>query len=326
MELPLVTIAIPTFNRAGMLAVALKSALGQTYSQVEVIVSDNASTDETRGFLEGYRGRIRVLRQKQNIGMCANWEACLSAASGMYFLLISDDDYLEPGAVEALLKGYSGENTAFVYGRTMFHCLDGAHVPHKLVPPGEERCREYVMACFQNRRYAPSGATLFRRSDAVKDGGYFYGNFNLVMDSAMMYKVAAMNPDRVVRSVPLVVFNYRLHAANATNFESIGTWVSEIRRLLDMVSSRISSSPAELADFRMNSDLYISTFIVNSAGHAMTGNFIKRLGAFCAHARLSLPYLRPPGIGVFAHAIAFSLLSKLPDGVKRRLKKIAGRA
>src|SRR5450759_2852582 len=82
---PLLTIAIPTFNRAGMLKDCILSALSQTYKNFEVIVSDNASTDETQEVLKSFCDRrLRVVRQKTNIGLLPNWNACLAEASGEY--------------------------------------------------------------------------------------------------------------------------------------------------------------------------------------------------------------------------------------------------
>ena len=94
---PLVTIAIPTFNRAEWLKKCIIAALLQTYQHVEIVVSDNASTDETAEILRQFDNpKLRVLKQQTNIGMLPNWNACLAAAKGEYIVFCSDDDLLEP--------------------------------------------------------------------------------------------------------------------------------------------------------------------------------------------------------------------------------------
>ena len=94
---PLVTIAIPTFNRARLLKDCILSALSQTYQHFEIVVSDNASTDETVEVLRQFRDRrLRVIRQRSNIGMLPNWNACLAEAKGDYILFVSDDDRIAP--------------------------------------------------------------------------------------------------------------------------------------------------------------------------------------------------------------------------------------
>jgi glycosyltransferase involved in cell wall biosynthesis len=90
---PLFTIAIPTFNRAQWLRRCVASALSQTFSSYEVVVSDNASEDETADVLDQLSDpRLRVLRQESNIGPIRNWNACLASAHGSYVVMLSDDD------------------------------------------------------------------------------------------------------------------------------------------------------------------------------------------------------------------------------------------
>jgi len=94
---PLITIAIPTFNRVDFLKGCLSSAFYQTYPCLEVLVSDNASTDGTQEFLGAVSDpRLRVIRQRSNIGPLPNWNACLSAASGEYIVFVPDDDSIAP--------------------------------------------------------------------------------------------------------------------------------------------------------------------------------------------------------------------------------------
>ena len=91
---PKVTIAIPTYNRADdYLKQTLKSALNQTYENIEIIVSDNCSTDNTEAVVNSFNdSRIRYFRQQENIGANNNFNFCLKQAKGEYFLLLLDDD------------------------------------------------------------------------------------------------------------------------------------------------------------------------------------------------------------------------------------------
>jgi glycosyltransferase involved in cell wall biosynthesis len=98
---PLVTIAIPTFNRAPLLKRCIESALTQTYEHFEILVSDNASSDNTDEIVCSFDDpRLRVIRQQTNIGQLPNWNACLAAAKGDYVVVVSDDDSLEPWLLE----------------------------------------------------------------------------------------------------------------------------------------------------------------------------------------------------------------------------------
>ena len=100
-EIPLVTIAIPTFNRASWLKDCVLSALAQSYSRFEVLVSDNASTDETQDILKQFSDpRLRVVRQQHNIGLLPNWNTSLAEARGEYIVFVSDDDRIAPFLLE----------------------------------------------------------------------------------------------------------------------------------------------------------------------------------------------------------------------------------
>lgn len=95
---PLVSIGVPTYNRAPALRRAVESALAQDYQNIELIISDNASTDETEAFcLEICRrdGRVKYVRQRSNQGMFTNFVAVLGQSTGEFFMWLADDDWLD---------------------------------------------------------------------------------------------------------------------------------------------------------------------------------------------------------------------------------------
>lgn len=102
---PRVTIAIPTYNRAAWIEGAVMAALAQTYPDFEVLVSDNASTDETPSVLSRCDDpRVRVVRQGTNLGLIGNWNACLAEARGEYIALVPDDDRIAPWFLERCMS------------------------------------------------------------------------------------------------------------------------------------------------------------------------------------------------------------------------------
>lgn len=106
-RLPLVSLAIPTYNRPKLLEGALQCALAQTYPALEILVSDNASVGtEVSEILEKCRrsdSRVVTWRQPENRGVLWNLRFLLEQANGEYFLWLADDDSLSPGYVEALV-------------------------------------------------------------------------------------------------------------------------------------------------------------------------------------------------------------------------------
>lgn len=103
----LVTIGLPTYNRAAPLRRAVESALNQTHTQLELIISDNASTDGTEEYcLELCRRdpRVKYVRQPVNLGMTANYMDVLRRARGAFFMWLGDDDWLDAAYVSECLK------------------------------------------------------------------------------------------------------------------------------------------------------------------------------------------------------------------------------
>lgn len=100
---PLVSIGIPTYNRSKGICRTLVSIWRQQYPNLEVIISDNCSTDDTEDVINLLGKRhpvIKYFRQPSNIGMIKNFEFVLRQASGKYFMWVADDDALEPAVLE----------------------------------------------------------------------------------------------------------------------------------------------------------------------------------------------------------------------------------
>lgn len=99
---PLISIGIPTYNGRRRLEKALHSIWEQEYPNLEVIISDNCSSDDTQQYIEMV-GRnhpmVQYYRQEVNIGLVANFDFTLRKASGLYFMWLADDDTISPGAL-----------------------------------------------------------------------------------------------------------------------------------------------------------------------------------------------------------------------------------
>lgn len=96
---PRVTVGLPTYNGEKFLAESIESVLGQTYGDLELLISDNASTDGTADICARYAAqdsRVVYHRQPQNIGAGPNHDWVATHATGKYFKWGSDDDYILP--------------------------------------------------------------------------------------------------------------------------------------------------------------------------------------------------------------------------------------
>lgn len=104
-----VTVVIPAYNAATTVGKALQSAVNQTYELVEVLVVDDASTDNTLDVVKNFAGnnhRVRVLRRPTNSGgVGAPRNLGIAQAAGRYVMFLDADDELPPRACELLLAG-----------------------------------------------------------------------------------------------------------------------------------------------------------------------------------------------------------------------------
>lgn len=103
---PLVSIIVPTLDRPRYLREAIGSALGQTYENIEVIIFDNGTLDETLSVVAEAAqndSRVRFRRNTRNLGMSANFNALSAAAHGEFLVAIGDDDRLLPDFVNRLV-------------------------------------------------------------------------------------------------------------------------------------------------------------------------------------------------------------------------------
>jgi len=102
-----VSVAIATYYRAAMVREAVEAVLAQSRRPYEIVVADDASTDETPhvlGRLAADDGRVRVIRQAANSGGVGNWNAAMNATRGDVIAWCSDDDRFLPGHLEASLR------------------------------------------------------------------------------------------------------------------------------------------------------------------------------------------------------------------------------
>ena len=121
---PLVSVCIPSYNYGRYIANAIESALTQTYPNVEVVVSENCSTDDTPSILERYAAepRVRVVRNAENVGMVRNHNLVFQEARGEFVVLLSADDLLFPTHVSTLVARALDFDDPLdvVYGNAMF--------------------------------------------------------------------------------------------------------------------------------------------------------------------------------------------------------------
>lgn len=117
-----VTLSLPVFNGSNYIAGAIESILGQTFGDFRLVVTDNASEDDTADIVSSYAAqddRVMLIRNRENVGAAANYNLGFTHGSGKYFKWCAHDDHLSPNYLEACLALLDASpDTAVAYGLT----------------------------------------------------------------------------------------------------------------------------------------------------------------------------------------------------------------
>ena len=107
---PLVSIILPTFNRSHIIDRAITSVFGQTYTNYELIVIDDGSTDDTQALIMGHGDKIHYIKQ-DNHGVSAARNAGIRVAKGDYIAFIDSDDAWHSEKLEAQISFFNENKT-----------------------------------------------------------------------------------------------------------------------------------------------------------------------------------------------------------------------
>ena len=246
MMTPLVTIAIPTCNRAdSYLSDAIQAALGQTYGNLEVLVSDNCSTDDTPQLVKGITDRrLTYFRQARNIGARNNMNFVLGKATGRFFLLYADDDRIDPDFVEACIEAaHARPTTGLIMAGSRVIDEKGNVLRQKEFGPPAGSVEDLILLWYQRKVHMFMCSTLFNTQTLREVGGFEeeYGHFH---DVAAEFKCAAKGG---YVSVSAVKAGLRVHAKSITQSAGVAAWADSSLALLELAISLGFSRREEIA-------------------------------------------------------------------------------
>jgi glycosyltransferase involved in cell wall biosynthesis len=205
---------------------AVESVLDQTYPNFELIISDNVSDDGTREYLDSLHDpRIRVLLQEENLGMVGNFNACLFAGTGQLFLLLSDDDMLDPQALEKLsapFRGPDADRIGMAWSPSTIIDAEGRKMWNTKAGPPSESPVDLLIGLFSGHRGTRLSAIMIRVQDSLKLGGYDQLRHGVLCDTGNWARVALEYPLVHCTSTPLV--RYRVHPASLTHAANCEDW------------------------------------------------------------------------------------------------------
>jgi len=172
-----VSILIPVYNREKCIAKTIESAISQTYTNIEVIIVDNCSSDGTWAIIQDYvkkDNRVKAFQNDCNIGPVRNWKRCVDEARGKYGKILWSDDLISSDFIEKTLPFMeNNSNIGFVYtGIETFN--DDTDEKISIYCPsktGKYLSRQYIEGILLTKGKYPvsPGCAIFRMDDLRKN-------------------------------------------------------------------------------------------------------------------------------------------------------------
>lgn len=216
-EAPLVSVIVPTRDRAGLLGRTLASALAQRAAALEVVVVDDASSDGTAALLAAMVDeRVRTIRHDRTLGVSAARNTGLSAARGRWVAFLDDDDLWSPRKLDRQLDALAGSPACgwVIDGSVV---VDGdLRIIGAQPPPIEPDLSGSLLA----GNVVPGGASgVVADRQLVADVGGFDPELSLLADWDLWTRLALRSP---VAAVVAPLHAYRLHKASMSSLDRSG--------------------------------------------------------------------------------------------------------
>lgn len=220
---PLVSICVPTFNAAKTLSYTLDSLLNQEYPNLEIIIVDNASTDETKEISLKYvkEHGFKYYQNNENIGPVDNLTKCIELAKGEYTAIFHADDYYMPKIIKKQLKIFE-ENLSVGAVFTSANLINENNeiIGKSPSPPNELKeneihdFREIFISLLKNGNYLMTPSAIVKSKLYKKLSPFDENKFGVAADLDMWLRILEKSPIYILNE-PLMC--YRLSSTHGSH-------------------------------------------------------------------------------------------------------------
>lgn len=304
---PVVSLVTPAFNLASYLGQATDSVLAQDYPNIDYLVIDDGSTDDTPMVLERYAGQVRTYRH-QNMGQAQTLNQGWNAATGRYLAYLSADDILEPNCISAMVQALEAdEGVVCAYPNSDLIDSYGTVIKRAVCAPFDLERTVVDQEC----RIGPGA--VFRRSAFLEVGGW-NPTYKLAPDRDFWIRLSSKGRFHFDER-PLA--KYRLHTG-ATSYREVSD--AATKEYLDVLDAFFASERAR--------DLLPRKDEAYAKAHIVRARNAFRSGAFAAGLRhyRTAQQLHPPlrGLSLKA-ALVRTVVSKPVRMAASRFRWIGSR-
>ncbi len=246
---PLVSIVIPVYNqKLQYLRDALNSALTQTYTNIEVVVSDNHSTNEVPAYLASVTDpRLRVRKPDTFLPMVQNFRFAADQATGDYIVFLCSDDYLYPDFVQSMVSSLSDRpNLSFAYAElecVEHYDLEKIRFFYHRKPTGYRSAQESLLELLKARPLLGFFPSLMMRRNAYKQIRHlFSGAIHFAFDVATVFSLHALG-DVFYLDKPLGKVRYWTAIDGKTSDDRFLEFISDSSKLCEIVEQSPALKP-----------------------------------------------------------------------------------
>lgn len=230
----LVTVCIPVYNGAKTIEETVKSVIAQTYKNIEILIIDNCSVDNTVQLVKQIDDKRIVFYQNEtNIGMAGNWNECLKKARGEFVHFLCADDIITPDCIEKKVRMItSDENICMVTGATDIINENGkvimkrSHSKKDMITDGTALAKKSLHS---GNLYGEPSNVMFRRSLTEK-AGLFADNLSYTTDWEYWVRLSVFGK---VGFLSEALTKYRVSCSNVTSQMNIKKILEDDDRMME---------------------------------------------------------------------------------------------
>ncbi|GAA3571932.1 glycosyltransferase family 2 protein [Snuella lapsa] len=237
MELPLVSVCIPTFNGERFVSEAMDSVVNQTYPNLEIVVSDDASDDLTLERIEAFKEKTDIpiiIHNHVPSGIGSNWNNCINKAQGKYIKFLFQDDVLKPECIAEMVALIELDSSIDLVASKREFIIEDSFLTEEIknwievfqdlqqtLGLKKEAVSILDKSLFKSPEFmeipynkiGEPSVVLFRK-DLISRIGYFDAELRQVLDYEFFYRILKKGKIAIINK-ELVCF--RLHPLQATN-------------------------------------------------------------------------------------------------------------
>jgi glycosyltransferase involved in cell wall biosynthesis len=229
----LVSVIVPTYNRAGYLPMALDSVWAQSYRPIELIVCDDGSTDETNKIVEAWAKKHQSQGDfelsyiyQENGGVCSARNHAMRHSRGEYIQFLDSDDMLYPDMVSSIVSAFDATDREFVLVGYDKICGDCGQKIYSFTPHSESD----AIKTYMTGNLSGNSISVCRRRDLIQKVGPW--NETLINDADGNYLVRTILQSRQMATIPEQLFAYLVRTGDrlSDNKGTRASWLCYLER------------------------------------------------------------------------------------------------